>query len=66
MRKDTVFSLVVVSSLRSGYLCAATSSLLRSRAVETLRSDRPVGSTKCVLVMPSALAFAFMAAIKAA
>ncbi|MNG07761.1 hypothetical protein D3C84_910790 [compost metagenome] len=57
--------MVVLSSVSKGYLCAATNSLLRSRAVDTLRGDRPVGSTKWVLVMPSALALAFIAAINA-
>ncbi|MNC64643.1 hypothetical protein D3C75_1148640 [compost metagenome] len=62
----TVFSLVVLSSVSNGYLCAAINSLLRSRAVDTLRAERPVGSTKWVLVMPRARALAFIAAMNAA
>ena len=44
-----------------GFREAAITSLDRSSGLATFSLDKPVGSTKCALVMPSAAAFAFMA-----
>ena len=39
---------------------AALMSFTRSRALDTFRLESPDGSSKCVCVMPSALAFTFI------
>lgn len=55
-----------VENLRiSGYWYAALTSFTRSRALDTFELDNPVEFSKCVSAMPSAFAFAFIAAMNA-
>lgn len=46
----------------SGCLSAAITSFVRSSGLDTFSLDSPVGSTSCVLRIPGARAFAFIAA----
>jgi len=63
---STSDSAVVVNSRISGCAEAASTSLTRSRAVDTLSPSSPVESAKRVLRMPSKRAFAFISWMNAA
>src|SRR5574340_266974 len=63
---STSYSAVVVISRITGYLEAADTIFTRSRALDTLDDDNPVGSLKRVSFSPIASALRFMASTKAA